>query len=170
STIQPPSHLLPPTGLTSPMIWKLQPSLALSGSLNHTRRPHSLPPQSVISTAPRPVWSIHTPSGLGAARANGQAAVSATANGPMARFMMAIIAFPLAFVLRTSTRVPQRINTNCAHCTVTWGTSPAPGWQNSAQGQQLGRAGPLCRPTPPRSALQERGTPVAEVPLIDGAW
>ena len=55
SMIQPPSHLLPATGLTLPMIWKLQPSLLFFVSLNHTRRPHSFPPQSVISTAPRPV-------------------------------------------------------------------------------------------------------------------
>src|SRR5215471_14787127 len=69
SMIQPSSHLLPPTGRTLPMIWKLQPSLAFLGSLNQTRRPHSLPLQSVISTAPRPVWSIQMPSGLPAANA-----------------------------------------------------------------------------------------------------
>jgi len=46
--------LLPDIGLTLPITWKLQPSL-LAVSFTQTIRPHSFPPQSVISTAPRPV-------------------------------------------------------------------------------------------------------------------
>src|SRR5688572_31279064 len=63
--IQPPSHLPAATGLTSPKICRLQPSLCLV-FLSQTRRPQSFPPQSVISTAPRPVWSYQIPSGSAA--------------------------------------------------------------------------------------------------------
>jgi hypothetical protein len=59
--------------------------------------PAQAAPQSVISTAPRPVWSIHTPSGPGAAKTAGQVVATATAMGPAARLMTAFIKVSLAF-------------------------------------------------------------------------
>src|SRR5262249_31378124 len=88
-------------GRTLPMIWKLQPSLAWLVSLNQTRRPHRLPLQSVISTAPRPVWSIQMPKGLAAAAAAAALDASVIASGRMARLMTAIMALLL---VRCSTR------------------------------------------------------------------